>query len=76
MIERFTGCCHIIVTTVAGTKYLQVIHGHCWIPYIGIVTVFTDIGGTDVVQALADRGGAIVTTHTAFGGRRVVKACG
>ena len=50
------------------------IHGHRWIPYIGIVTVFANIGTADMVQALADGGNPIVTTDTAFGGRRVVKA--
>ena len=50
------------------------IHGHRWIPYIGVVTIFADVGGTDMVQTLADGGDPIVTTDTAFSGRRVVKA--
>jgi hypothetical protein len=32
------------------------------------MTVFANIGRADVVQALANGGDAIVTTHTTFGG--------
>ena len=76
MIEVLTRGCDAVMATVAGTQDLQVIHQDHGVPQVGGMTVFADVGGTDVVERLANGGDAVVATHTAFGGDVLVVEIG
>ena len=75
MIDRFAGSSHIVMTTVTGTLYLEMVHRGGGFPRTGAMAVLADIGAIDMIQAFAGRTDPIMTTVTALGRSRMVKAC-
>ena len=64
VINILTHRCDIVMTTGAGTEYLQVIDRYRRFPYARAVAVFTDIGAVDMFQALAGGGYTVMATRT------------
>ena len=68
MIKVFTHGRDAIVATATGAQHLEVIDCDGWIPQVGAVTVFADIGGADVIERFASRGHAIMAITTGLRG--------
>ena len=65
-----------VMTTRTSTQHLEVIYRHRRNPGGVAVAVFANVGRTDMLETLAGRGHAIVTTATGFGRRGVIEARG
>jgi len=66
VIGILAGRCNTVVATGAGAQYLEVVDCHRRVPYVGTVTVFTDVGGADVIERFSSSGHAIVAVTTAL----------
>jgi hypothetical protein len=61
-----------IVTTRASAQHLEVIDLQHRFPQVSVMTIFTNIGGADVVKPLAKSSDIVMTTDAATGDVLVV----
>jgi len=74
MIDGFTSSGDIIMATVTSTLHLEVIDRYRRFPYAGRMTVFANIGATDMLQSLTRRTDSIMAAATVFGDSSMIKA--
>lgn len=70
---RHTGCGGAVVTTVAGTENLRVIHPQYRYPRGIAMAILADIGGLDVAGMFASGRRAVVTTRTVAADAAVIE---
>jgi len=68
MIQVLAHRSNTVMTARTGAQHLEVIDCDGWIPQVGAVTVFADIGGADVIERFASRGHAIMAITTGLRG--------
>ena len=67
VVEVFAHGGDTVMTARTSTQHLEVIDRDRRIPQVGRVTIFTNIGGADVIQALAGGRHTIVAIATTLG---------
>ena len=55
------------MATRTGTQHLEVVDRYYWIPQVGTVAVFADVGGADVVEAFTRGGHTVMAVATTLG---------